>query len=496
MRRFMPEGFSWTEIGVDPARVRVVRDAPVPSRGEYVLYWCMVNQRVPSNHALDAAIALGNRLRLPVVCYHALRPDYPHASDRIHAFVLQGLEELGEAMRARGVPYWLELPRNRRQHVPRLGRIGKRAAAVVSDWFPSFIIPGHLRGAAKALDVPLVAVDASCVVPMQRLPERQVGAYTLRPKLQKLWPEYLGRRIRAREPHHAAAAERIDLGFTPERRPAGLLERLDDFDLDHSVPPVAGRPGGRRAALGALRTFVRKHVTEFHEARNSPDRHGQSGLSPALHWGLLFAGEVAEACIEAHGAGQPGVAAFLEELLVRRELAFNYCLHTPVRDQLSFGSLPRWAQQTLRAHARDRREHLYSLEELDRGETADPLWNAAQRQLREEGRIHGYLRMLWGKKVLEWSRTPDEALVRLAHLNDRYALDGRDPASVANFMWILGLHDRPFQERPVLGKVRPMSSRRTAEKVDLRPYLARYGGPDAAGMRLPRRRKRARSEGA
>jgi deoxyribodipyrimidine photo-lyase len=492
----MPEGFSWSEIGVDPARVRVIRDARLPSRGEYVLYWCMVNQRAASNHALDAAIALGNRLRLPVVCYHALRPDYPHASDRLHGFVLQGLDELGEAMRARGVPYWLELPRNSRQHVPRLGRIGGRAAAVVSDWFPAFIIPGHLRGAAKALQVPLLAVDASCVVPMQRIAERQVGAYTLRPRLRKLWPDYLGRRERGREPHHSAAAERIDLGFNPERRPGRLVERLHTFDIDHSVQPVAGRPGGRRAALGALRRFVREHVTEFHEARNAPDRQGQSGLSAALHWGLLFAGDVARAAVDAHGAEQPGVAAFLEELLVRRELAFNYCLHTPVPAQLSFGSLPRWAQQTLRAHARDRREHLYSLDQLDRGETADPLWNAAQRQLREDGRIHGYLRMLWGKKILEWSPTPERALERLAHLNDRYALDGRDPASVANFMWILGLHDRPFQERPVLGKVRPMSSRRTAEKVDLGPYLARYGGPDAAEMKLPRKRKPAGSEGA
>ena len=222
----MPTGFSWTEIGVDPARVRVVRDAPLPSRGEYVLYWCMVNQRVPYNHALQAAIALGNRLRLPVVCYHALRPDYPHASDRLHAFVLQGLDELGKALRARGVPYWPELPRNTRQHVPRLAALGKRAAAVVSDWFPAFIIPGHLRGAARALEIPLVAVDASCVVPMQRIPERQVGAFTLRPKLRKLWPEYLGKLPRGPDPAHARAAERVDPGFTPENHPGRLVEAL------------------------------------------------------------------------------------------------------------------------------------------------------------------------------------------------------------------------------------------------------------------------------
>jgi deoxyribodipyrimidine photo-lyase len=232
-------------------------------------------------------------------------------------------------------------------------------------------------------------------------------------------------------------------------------------------------------------------VTRFDEVRNDPGQHGQSGLSAALHWGLLFAGEVAQACIEAHGRDQPGVVSFLEELLVRRELAFNYCLHTPLPAQLRFGSLPRWAQDTLSGHAKDRREHLYGLEQLDRGETGDPLWNAAQRELREDGRIHGYLRMLWGKKILEWSPSPQEALTRIAHLNDRYALDGRDAVSVANFMWILGLHDRPFQERPVIGKVRPMSSLRAAEKFDLGPYLARYGGADAAQVKLPRRRGRA-----
>ncbi|MGZ6098835.1 MAG: deoxyribodipyrimidine photo-lyase, partial [Myxococcaceae bacterium] len=157
---------------------------------------------------------------------------------------------------------------------------------------------------------------------------------------------------------------------------------------------------------------------------------------------------------------------------------------------------PRWAQETLTAHRKDRREHLYTLEQLERGETADPLWNAAQRELREDGRIHGYLRMLWGKKILEWSPSPEEALGRMAHLNDRHALDGRDAVSVANFMWVLGLHDRPFQERPVIGKVRPMSSLRTAEKVDLGPYLASYGGPDAARVKLPKRRRPAAPGGS
>ncbi len=323
----------------------------------------------------------------------------------------RGSTSSGRPCGPEGCPTGSSCPGPPGQHVPRLAALGKRAAAVVSDWFPAFIIPGHLRGAAKALEVPLVAVDASCVVPMQRIPEKQVGAYALRPKLRKLWPEYLGKLPRRPRAGPCPGRTGRSTWASPRRSsPGRLVGELDGFDIDHAVPPVPGRPGGRAAAVDALRVFVREQVARFEEARNEPGQHGQSGLSPALHFGLLFAGEVAQACIEAHGAEQPGVKSFLEELLVRRELGFNYCLHTPVHAQLAFTSLPRWAQETLTTHRKDRREHLYTLEQLDRGETADPLWNAAQRELREDGRIHGYLRMLWGKKILEWSPSPDEAL--------------------------------------------------------------------------------------
>ncbi len=474
----MPEDISWSELDVDPARVRQVNGAPLPAGGrELVLYWCMVHHRADENHALDAAIALGNRLGLPVVCYQALRPDYPHASDRLHAFVLEGLAELTAALAKRKVPHWLELPRTPREHRPRLAELGARAAAVVSDAFPTFIVPGHLRGAAKALDVPLFAVDASCVVPMARIPEAQVGAYALRPKLRKLWPQYLELELPRRTARHDGRAPAARLSALRSGR--GARRRSRGFEIDHAVAPVEGTRGGRKAALKALRHFLAHGLERFEDERNHPGAGANSGLSPYLHFGHLFAGEAARAAIEAKGASHPGVQGFLEELLVRRELGFNYCLHTPQKAQLKVESLPRWAQATLEAHAADPREHLYSLEQLDQGKTADPLWNAAQRELREQGRIHGYLRMLWGKKILEWSPTPQQALERIAALNDRYALDGRDPASVANFMWVLGLHDRPFQERPVLGKVRPMSSPRTAKKFDLGPYLARFGEPAA-----------------
>lgn len=486
----MPSGFSWTELGVDAARVFVVRDGAPRLDGEFLLYWCQVTHRVPYNHALQAAVALGNRLGKPVVCYQALRPDYPHASDRLHAFILDGLEELGTALRERGIPHWLELPRRPEDNRPRLAQLGRRAVAVVSDWHPTFVVPRHLAAAAHVIDVPLFAIDASCVVPATRIPGPQVGAYALRPKLRKLWPAYLRQLPDVPRPAHARQAARIDPGF-PLSEAAEARLRLDGFAINHAIPPVTQRQGGRARALEGLRRFLDGGLRHFHESRNQPSGEHNSGLSAALHFGLLYAGEVAVAALEALGAEHPGVASFLEELLVRRELAFNHCLYTPLPAQLRVRSLPRWAQRTLGAHARDKRAVLYSRKQLERGETHDALWNAAQRQLREEGRIHGYLRMLWGKKVLEWSPTPQQALNRMAYLNDRYALDGRDAVSVGNFMWVLGLHDRPFPDRPVLGQVRSMSSERTAEKVDLRRYLARWGGHDASTVRIPRKRVRA-----
>ncbi|NVJ07625.1 deoxyribodipyrimidine photo-lyase [Myxococcus sp. AM001] len=486
----MPEGFSWSELGVDSARVQVVKDLPLPSgRRDFVLYWCMVNHRAEQNHALDAAIALGNHLGLPVVVYQAIRPDYPYASDRLHAWALEGMMDMATGCAARGLPYWLELPRTAKEHRPRLASLGRRAAAIVSDLFPTFIIPGHLRGAAKALDVPLFAVDASCVVPMQRIATRQIGAYTLRPKLKKLWPEYLDRAVPNRAVKAAAAGRKLEPDFaTSDARDA--RESLDAFDFDHSVAPVAER-GGRKAGLKALQAFVNQRLEGYAAGRSDPGLAQQSNLSPFFHWGNLFAGEAARAAIRARGAQDASVQGFLEELLVRRELGFNYCFHTPGPQQLSVDSLPPWAKETLTHHQKDAREHRYSLKQLETARTADGLWNAAQRELVERGRIHNYLRMLWGKKILEWTPSPQEALRRIAFLNDKYAVDGRDAASVANFMWVLGLHDRPFQERKVLGKVRPMSSLRTAAKYNLAPYLARWGRPEDPPVKLKRVRKTA-----
>lgn len=493
LHRPMPEGISWSELAVDSARIQEVKDVPFPSgQRDFVLYWCMVNHRWEENHALDAAIALGNHLGLPVVVYQALRPDYPFASDRLHAWALEGMADMARGCAARGLPYWLELPRTTKEHKPRIAKLGQRAAAIVSDLFPTYIIPGHLRGAAKALNVPLFAVDASCVVPMQRIPAAQVGAYALRPKLRKLWPEYLERTLPQRKVKKSGAHLEPDFELADAVKARAALHT---FAVDHSVKPLDEK-GGRKAGLKALHAFLDGRLEGYEEGRNDPGLGQQSNLSPYWHWGNLFPGEAARAAIAAKGKEHPAVQSFLEELLVRRELGFNFCFHTPGPRQLTVDSLPPWARETLSRHAKDPRPHLYSYEELAEGRTADPLWNASQKELRERGRIHNYLRMLWGKKILEWSPTPQDALERIHRLNDTYAVDGRDPASVSNFMWILGLHDRPFQERAVIGKVRPMSSLRTAQKFDLDPYLERWGEPGQQPQEAPKQARRPRSKAA
>jgi deoxyribodipyrimidine photo-lyase len=254
---------------------------------------------------------------------------------------------------------------------------------------------------------------------------------------------------------------------------AAESEALAKLPIDHTVRPVATR-GGHRAAEQRLRQFMKTGLASYDEDRRHPDRDGGSGLSPYLHFGHLSAHQVYEAVARARGPRtSAGAEAFLDELITWRELGFNFAANR--RDLEAYESLPAWARATLEAHAADPRPHLYSLKQLARSETDDRLWNAAQRQLVREGRMHGYLRMLWGKRVLEWSASPREALTRLIELNNRYALDGRDPNSYSGILWCFGRYDRPWgPERPIFGKVRYMSSANTARKLHVRKYLARY----------------------
>lgn len=479
-----PSGLDWPEgCPVDPRRVVVLREGAPRPRGRYVLYWCQVQKRAEWHPGLDYAAAQADALGVPLVVYEGLRPDYPHASWRHHRFILDGTRQLGERLAARGIAhyFYLEPAAPPRRRV--VQELGAAAALVVTDDYPAFIVPGHNRAAAAQLDCPLHAVDASGIAPLRAFPPC-VAAFSLRPKLRALLPALLAQP----DPRLVPRRDSLDLKL---KLPPGLVRGdtlPDDADeLDRriaaaglsgaalAIRPAPGVRGGRRAGLLRLHRFIQHNLRGYADGRNRADHDVTSNLSPYLHYGMLSPVEITHAvraaAPAASGEGDGNVEAFLEELLVRRELALNFCHHQPAHRSLS--ALPAWAQENLARHAADPRRPIYDLPTLERAATGDPLWNAVQTELALRGEPHGYLRMLWGKKIIEWAPTYEQALEWMILLNDRYAYDGRDAVSYANFLWCFGLHDRPFPRRPVFGVMRPMSSASTGRKAHGDGYIAR-----------------------
>jgi deoxyribodipyrimidine photo-lyase len=432
-------------------RIRKLNDLPIRNTGKYVLYRMRVNRRVESNHALAFAVALANRHGLPVLCYDQLLANYPYASDRFHAFLMEGIPETKKRLEQRGIGYVFHLGR-RRSDASEFPRYTADAAAIVTDDWPLYTSQPCTPDAA------CFAVDSSCIVPMNCLEKREYAARTIRPKIHRLLEEYLKPVPRWKVMH----------------RYPGSLQPLPDLDpstceIDHSVPPSIEFRGGRREAERRLRLFLTHNLRRYAKDKNEPSAHATSDLSPYLHFGYLSSLEVAIAVRDSLGADAWIAAEFLEQLIVRRELAFNLARFAPRLDSLD--ALPDWARQTLRKHASDRRDPVYSREQFEQARTHDALWNATQKEMLRRGKIHGYYRMYWGKKIIEWSATPKEALATLIHIHNRYALDGRDPNTYANILWCLGLHDQPFPERPIFGKVRYISLAGMRRKTDVDAYI-------------------------
>jgi deoxyribodipyrimidine photo-lyase len=453
----------------DDPRVRRLNARPEAARGEYVLYWMQAYRRGRDNAALAYAVEQANRLGVPCVVYEALRPDYPHASLRLHTFVVEGVRDTAADLEARGLAYAFFLPRTPAEARGVVARLAARARLVVSDDFPSFVLPGHHSAAAARAQCAYVVVDDCAVVPMALLAKPEVAARTIRPKVLRALDAWLGPLHEPRPRVDPPA--RVDWPFDPvdpDRADVGAL--VAACAVDRSVPAVPDTRGGSREAEGRLRAFVRGPLATYDTDRNDPSREATSGLSPYLHFGMVSARRVAlEARAWGHGEA---LEAFLEQLLVRRGLAFNFARSRP--DHAGWSALPEWARATLQAHARDRRYADVTLADLEAARSPDPLWNAAMRELRERGTIQPYARMLWGKLPIAWMGRPEDAHAAIVHLNDRWALDGRDPDGYANVSWCFGLHDRPWPERPVFGTVRMMTSASARRKLDFEGYIERW----------------------
>jgi len=434
--------------------------------GGYVLYWSQMNRRVDANHALAHAAKQADELGLPVLVYEGLTCTYPYANDRLHTFILEGVEETERRLKELSIGYIFYLRRCKADPDDIFYRLAKDAAAVVTDEFPTFVNRRHNESVPGKLDVRMDAVDSSCIVPMNCLEKREWAAYTIRPKIKRLLPEYLrpAPRIAVRQPYRAKRSP-----FHTPVTAAAISQLVASCEIDHSVPPSVGFRGGRRAAEEQLQRFLEDRLRRYAGGRNEPSAHATSDLSPWLHFGRISSLEVALAVREYAEAHKLIADEFLEELIVRRELAFNFTRFTD--DYESLDSLPDWSKQTLAVHRKDRRDAVYSREQFEQGATHDDLWNATEKELLVRGKIHGYCRMYWGKKIIEWSADYESALATMIYLHDRYALDGRDPNTYTNILWCFGLHDRPWFERPVFGTIRYMSLGGMERKTNVKAYI-------------------------
>ncbi|WP_417740303.1 deoxyribodipyrimidine photolyase [Rosistilla oblonga] len=486
-------------------RIRDLNAKSVRPDGQFVLYWMIANRRTRYNFSLQHAASLAQELGRPLIVLEALRCDYPWASDRLHRFVLQGMADNRAALADANLRYYAYVEPSVGDGRGLIQQFARDACAIVTDDFPCFFIPAMLRLVSRQVDVAMQAVDSNGLLPIRATEKVFARAHDFRRFLQKNLKPHLsempklaplqGFRLSPPPPIPDAILERW-----PEATDTLLQaspEQLSALPIDHDVGPAAF-DGGSVAAAATLDSFISQRLPRYGEDRNQPESDASSGLSPYLHFGQISTHDVFAAIVEREQWSPDRLAAkasgsregwwgmseeaesFLDELITWREVGFNFCTHR--RDYDRYESLPDWAQQTLGEHADDEREFIYSLEDFEAAKTHDELWNAAQRQLVREGRMHNYLRMLWGKKILEWTPTPQAALQVMLELNNKYAVDGRDPNSYSGIFWVLGRYDRAWQERDVFGKIRFMSSENTARKLKVKKYLQRYAA-DASTAR-------------
>lgn len=460
-------------------RTRSLSQAAINPSGDFVLYWMHHAVRGHENPALDVALSYANHLGLPVVVYQGLGGRHRFNNDRHHTFILQGARDAHAELQARGIRTAFHLATSGEEPSP-LITLMARAAAVVFEDFPAPPFPAWSTRLASTASTPVVAVDSSCIVPMQSQPRGFTRAFEFR--------RHNAAEFDARVP---AAWEAVqpqapyfdgDLGFDAlDLSDADFAELCAACNIDHSVPPVPDTIGGSVAGYARWERFRDTGLNRYARERNDAAvawPRGVSRLSPYLHHGHVSPFRIAR---EAWQAGGDGAEKFLDELLIWRELAYNFCFFTPDPERLE--ALPAWAQDTLQAHARDKRPALLDNETLARAQTGDEVWDLAQRSLLVHGELHNNLRMTWAKAIPKWRPSPAAALQTLIDLNHRYALDGSDPNSYGGLLWTLGLFDRPFDDGPVTGRLRGRSTRSHAKRLDMDRYRQRILRPASGESR-------------
>jgi deoxyribodipyrimidine photo-lyase len=461
------------KLAAEP-RVTVRREGVPKADGACVVYWMQRAQRGLNNAAVDCAVDIANELRLPVIVYFSAIPNFPNANLRHYVFLNQGLPDIEVDLAERNIPFILRRPP---QNSLEKFLEEVNAAILIGDENPCREPERWRQVIAKRLRIPFWTIDADVVVPSKLFPKAQYGAHVLRPKLYRELPTYLLPLKNPKAQHTWTRPKDFDSFPVSSDITAGWKK------FDRTVGPVEGFAGGSHAARKRLQFFVRRLLADYDKQRNQPTVDGSSRLSPYLHFGHIGPIEIAlavDAAAKNHASLKLARDSFFNELLVWRELAVNFVKYTPSYDSAECAEP--WARQSLAEHARDPREWTYTLEQLERGETHDELWNASQLQMVHFGWMHNYMRMYWGKKILEWSRDPATAFAHAVALNDKYELDGRDPNGYAGIAWaIVGKFDRAWFDRPIFGKVRYMSAASTGKKFDSQGYIAMVREHAASG---------------
>lgn len=426
------------------------------------MLWVQSTVRTTMNHALALAVERADRANVPVLAVFALDPQYPGANRRHFSFLLDGLDDYSRSLAQMGIP--LLLHRGNPPDV--VQKLAGRAVEIVTD-------VGYLRHQrlwrqqlAQSLPIAITAVETNVVVPTGTVSDKvEWSAATLRRKIMPLLGGFLGI-PEFDSPRRSVTLEELSLSSLDS---TDFEKVFRGVRVDERATVVAGIQGGETTANKVLAEFINQRLEHYAVRRNDPTLDGVSGLSPWIHFGHISPVTAVRAALQAGGAGSD---AFIEELVVRRELAVNHCLHNALYDQ--FAGLPDWARKTLALHDADHREVTYSADDFEQARTHDPYWNAAQRQMMRSGTMHGYMRMYWGKKILEWSATHREGYQLALTLNDRWGLDGRDANGYTGVAWCFGRHDRPWKERPIFGMIRYMNDRGLKRKFDADAYASRW----------------------
>ena len=498
---------------VPALRVRQLNGESLRADGHYVLHWMTAFRRTGWNASLEYSVEMANRLGRPLVVFEALRSEYQWASLRLHRFILEGTVDNSRTLDASAAASFVHVEPTPDAGADLLERLAASACLVVSDDFPSFFLPRMLQATARRLECPLVVVDANGLLPLRATERVFSRAYDFRRYLQKELPPHL-EDLPQPDPlesldHEVDANTRELLTAIEEDYPrsyfstpfhqamAGddgtdpLVELIASLPIDQGVGRAAMK-GGQEAALAELEIFLDARLPRYADGRLDVEERATSQLSPYLHfghispaqvfarlaereqWSPLAISETTRGQREGYWGMSVPAESFLDELITWRELGYNMA-HLR-HDSTEFGSLPDWARKTIAEHSDDERPYSYSLDQFEGALTHDQIWNAAQRELVTDGRMHNYLRMLWGKKIYEWSPDAESALEVMVHLNNKYAVDGRNPNSYSGIFWCLGRYDRAWgPERPIFGKLRYMTSDSTRRKMKLDNYLERYG---------------------